>query len=122
MKSRELNKMNKIMAAWETLTPTASFGGYTLAQFKAKLQPVFDQQSRLAGLNSQVTDARNQQQVAIVDCHAAMLLVVNAVKGDPAQGEDSSLYAAMGYVRKSDRKSGLARKAVKTAVATAMAA
>ena len=36
--------------------------------------------------------------------------VVDSVKGDPAYGEDSDLYAAMGYVRKSARKSGLTRK------------
>jgi hypothetical protein len=32
------------------------------------------------------------------------------VTGDPAFGPDSSLYEAMGYVRKSERKSGLTRK------------
>jgi hypothetical protein len=36
--------------------------------------------------------------------------VVNAVKGDPKFGDDSDLYDAMGYVRKSARQSGLSRK------------
>ena len=36
-------------------------------------------------------------------------LVVNAVKGDPTAGEDSDLYEQMGYVRKSERASGLRR-------------
>lgn len=35
--------------------------------------------------------------------------VVNSVKGDPAQGENSALYASFGYIRKVDRKSGLTR-------------
>jgi hypothetical protein len=35
--------------------------------------------------------------------------VVNSVKGDPAFGENSALYASFGYVRKDDRKSGLTR-------------
>ena len=39
-----------------------------------------------------------------------MNLMVNGVKGDPDFGEDSDLYEAMGYVRKSERKSGLTRK------------
>ena len=34
-------------------------------------------------------------------------LVVNAVKGDLDEGEDSDLYEAMGYTRKSERASGL---------------
>ena len=32
------------------------------------------------------------------------------LKADPTEGDDSALYKAMGYVRKSDRKSGLTRK------------
>ena len=35
--------------------------------------------------------------------------MVNAVKGDPDEGEDGELYEAMGYVRKSERRSGLSR-------------
>jgi hypothetical protein len=42
-------------------------------------------------------------------------LVVNGVVGDPTFGPDSALYEAMGYVRKSERKSGLTRKGKKTA-------
>ena len=37
--------------------------------------------------------------------------VVNSVKGDPAFGENSALYASFGYIRKDDRKSGLTRNA-----------
>jgi hypothetical protein len=36
--------------------------------------------------------------------------IVNAVKGDPEEGEDGELYSAMGYVRRSDRSSGLTRR------------
>jgi hypothetical protein len=36
--------------------------------------------------------------------------IVNAVKGEPNYGDDSDLYAGMGYVRKSARASGLSRK------------
>jgi len=45
-------------------------------------------------------------------------LVVNAVKGDPNYGDDSDLYDAMGYTRRSERASGLTRNAkAKPAVA-----
>ena len=47
-----------------------------------------------------VTDAATMETV---------LGVVNSVKGDPEEGEDSALYEALGYVRKSERKSGLKR-------------
>ena len=37
--------------------------------------------------------------------------MVNAVRGDIGYGEDSALYKALGYVPKSERKSGLRRLA-----------
>lgn len=37
-------------------------------------------------------------------------LIVNGVISDPNFGPDSALYEALGFVRKSDRKSGLTRK------------
>jgi hypothetical protein len=37
-------------------------------------------------------------------------LVVNSVRGTPGFGRNSPLYSAFGYVRKSERKSGLTRK------------
>ena len=46
---------------------------------------------------------------------AEVLLVVNSVKGDQAEGEDGELYAAFGYVRKSERKTGKTNKPSKKA-------
>ena len=36
------------------------------------------------------------------------------MKGDPEYGDDSDLYDAMGYTRKSERQSGLSRKKLAT--------
>jgi hypothetical protein len=111
------NETSDIINAWSTLAPTASFGGMTLAQYKAKVQPTFDTRSAIAVIEAQRTsalDARDDADAATVPVN---LLVVNAVKGDPAHGEDSDLYEAMGYVRKSARKSGLTRKAIALAAA-----
>ncbi|MFM2242516.1 MAG: hypothetical protein RLZ97_1371, partial [Verrucomicrobiota bacterium] len=36
--------------------------------------------------------------------------VVDGVKGTPGFGQDCALYRAFGYVRKSERKTGLTRK------------
>ena len=73
--------------------------------------------SRLGKLDAQTTSAHDARDAADVVTTQVNQLVVNAVKGDPAHGEDSDLYEAMGYVRKSARKSGLTRK--KAAVAAA---
>ncbi len=111
MAKREVNKVKQVVSAWETLAPTKTFGGYTLEQFKAKVQPSFDLRDSLATLDSQSVDVITRRDDSDSESNDAALLVINGVKGDPAHGEDGPLYAAMGYTRKSDRQSGLARKA-----------
>ena len=108
---------SKIINAWQTLAPDATFAGMTLAQFTAKVQPTFDTRTAIGKLEAQTTSAHDARDAADTVTTQVNQLVVNAVKGDPAHGEDSDLYEAMGYVRKSARKSGLTRK--KAAVATA---
>jgi hypothetical protein len=64
----------------------------------------------LSDLRKQATDSR----LLRVDADTASMelaqFVVNSVKGDPEEGENSGLYAEMGYTPKADRRSGLTRK------------
>ncbi len=102
---------NTIINAWTTLAPAASFGGMTLAQYKAKVQPSFDARAQIKTLDDQMTAAINTRDDADSVTTATNSKVVKGVVGDPNFGDDSNLYEAMGYVRKSERKSGLSRKA-----------
>jgi hypothetical protein len=102
-------RINEVLNAWQTLRPEKSFAGLSLAQFKTKIQPSTDSRVSIATLENQLLAAQNQRDDADKASLATISLVVNAVKGDPAEGEDGQLYEAMGYVRKSERKSGLSR-------------
>jgi hypothetical protein len=104
------NDTTTIITAWSTLAPAASFGGMTLTQFKAKVQPSFDARTALEAIEVQQTSALDTRNTADVVTSATNQLVVNGVKGDPNYGDDSELYDAMGYVRKSARRSGLTKK------------
>jgi hypothetical protein len=107
---RTVNKLQKLIDAWTTIRPTKSFGGMTLEQFKAQVQPSLAARDQLVTLRNQATDNRTQRQQSDGASLGLAQLVVNSVKGDPAEGENGSLYAAMGYVPKSARRSGLTRK------------
>jgi hypothetical protein len=111
MAKKTVEKLGQVITAWSTLAPTKTFGGYTLEQFKAKVKPSLDIREQIAVLESQMLDAITQRDDSDAVSNEAMLLVVNAVKGDPEHGENGALYSAMGYIRKSERQSGLARKA-----------
>lgn len=108
-------KVQRTLAAWQTLRPEKSYAGMTLAQFQAKVQPVVDSHTQVETLRDQLRQARDTRRLSSLTSNATTKLVVNAVKGDPQDGEDSPFYAALGYVQASARKSGLIRKANQTA-------
>ena len=105
------DRLKQIISAWERLRPDKRFAGMTLAAFKSKIQPSLDARAVIAGLESQMTVAVAQRSVADANSAAAAQLVVNAVKGDPEEGEDGELYETMGYVPKSEQQSGSHRNA-----------
>ena len=101
---------NKITKAWEEFAKDTLFGKMTLGQYKAKVKPSLDARDTIKSLETQMTAAINAREDADVVTVATNQIVVNGVVGDVEFGEDSDLYEAMGYVRKSERKTGLTRK------------
>jgi hypothetical protein len=75
----------------------------TLAQYKTKVPPSFDARAKIAALEDQLTSAQAARDSADAVTNDTNQKVVNGVKGDPNYGDDSDLYDAMGYVRKSER-------------------
>ena len=103
-------RLNDITEAWRSLRASKTFAGMTLQQFETAIKPSLDARAKIADCENQLTAAQSARDIADLASNETALLIVNAVKGDPDEGEDGELYASMGYVRKSERKSGL-RKA-----------
>jgi hypothetical protein len=103
-------KLNTVVEAWKTLRPAKKFGGMTLEEFQNKVKPSLDARAELDRLDKQMTAQMDLRDDADKASAAELALVVNGVKSDREEGEDGELYEAMGYVRKSERKTGLTRK------------
>jgi phospholipase/lecithinase/hemolysin len=103
-------KLQKVIDAWMTIRPTKTFSGLTLEQFKAQVQPSLAARDQLTVLGNQTTDSRMQRRLSDDASLTLAQQVVSSVKGDPAEGGNGPLYAAMGYVPKSMKASGLTRK------------
>jgi hypothetical protein len=100
-------RIETIKEAWNSLRKQKPFAGMTLAQFATAIQSSFDARAKIKDCENQLTAAPSEREAADAANNEIALLVVNAVKGDLTEGEDGELYAAMGYVRKRERKSGL---------------
>jgi hypothetical protein len=103
--------LDAVIAGWEEHAATASFGGLTLAQFKAKVKPSLDARTEIETVERQLAGLRVDRNNADVVSEEIAASVVNSVEGDLTFGENSALYASFGYIRKNDRKSGLIRPA-----------
>ena len=107
-------KIERMLNAWRTLAPDKTFGGMTLAQFESTgVGPARAARQRIDDLNDQLTQALATREQADDTFATKAQLVTSGVLADPTEGPDSPLYAAFGYTRKSERKSGLTRKGTK---------
>ena len=111
---RSLEKILRAVQAWETHRPKKSFAGMTLAEFKDKVQPSAEIRTELDTLRSQVEEAVRRRREADLTSTDACSKLVNAVRGDFNEGDDSPFYKALGYTPRSERKSGLHRSSQPT--------
>jgi uncharacterized small protein (DUF1192 family) len=111
-------KIQKVLTAWRNLRPAKSFSGLTVDEFAKRVAPSDITRETIARLENELTAAQNQRDEADATGVTIAQAVINAVKGDLQEGEDGELYEAMGYVRKSERKSGLHRSAKANGTAT----
>lgn len=103
-------KYTRFLEAWTTLAPDKTFGGVTLAEFTAQVGKSNAPRQTLIELAdekiNQETNRDNEDSITMKLCER----VKNGVVADPDFGDDSALYESFGYIRKSERKSGLTRK------------
>ncbi len=89
----------------------------TLAEFETATASLGQSLQRLQSLDAQYAAELKARGEADAGVRETMRIVANAVRGNPAFGEDSRLYRAMGFVPLSERQSGLTRKTRATAPA-----
>lgn len=103
-------KLDDAKQAWSKLRPGKSFSGLTLEQFDALIKPSYDVRAEIADAELRLQSANARRVNADAASLEIVRRIVNAVKSDPEEGKDGELYAAMGFVRRSDRSSGLTRR------------
>ena len=103
--------------AWRELAAEESFGGMTVAEFEAATAEMETVRKRIITVETTLTGLRMDRDRADQAARELFIQVAHGVRGNLSYGEDSALYRGMGYVRKSERKSGLRRKTKKPTAA-----
>jgi hypothetical protein len=110
-----------IKAGWLKYAASAQFGGLTEAQYEAKIKPSYDIRAQIDDLEKTLGQLISDRDAADTVTDKTNQSVVKGIVGDVNYGDDSDLYGACGYVRKSDRATGLTRKNSTVAKAAAAA-
>jgi len=105
------DRVLEVIGAWDRKCPKKRFYSYSLEEFKARAKPFLAAREEIARLESLMAHA-----VSKLETEARMLRpevrgVVNAVMGDREEGgENGELYAAMGFIPRAARATGLVRR------------
>ncbi len=103
-------KIDQTIHTWESACPEQAFADMSLAQYKAEMQKARDAQAKFDLAEVQWQTARQERNAAYAQAVKLTNGVASSVKGHPKFGEDSAVYAGLGYVPASARSSGLTRK------------
>ena len=112
--NRMIERIEMFKAAWLENGPDASFAGMTYAEFEEATKAPEGLGDEVLALRQKMGHKRVETQAAIAEAAELLDLVANSVKGTQGFGSDSALYRAFGYVRKSERKTGLTRKGLQS--------
>jgi hypothetical protein len=105
-----VNRLGNFMQSWKTHAPEAEFGGMSLEEFANATNDSLRYRKEIAALETRLKGLKAKRDDADKASMGMMDLVVNSVRGTPGFGPNCGLYRALGYVTKSERKSGLVRK------------
>ena len=104
------SRRERFRTAWAPLAPAETFAGLALNEFTADTSAVVSVREEIDATKAKLAGLYLQREQADAETRNTMQLVINSVRGNPAFGEDSALYRAMGFVPKSERDSGLSRR------------
>jgi hypothetical protein len=108
-----LLRVEAVDSAWSTMCPEETFFGHTLEQYRVKIKPMYEVRAEMTDLDTRWTGLKAQRQDVDDMGNRLAKNIVGAVRSHPKHGDDSPVYAAMGFTRESERGGG--RKRVRPA-------
>ena len=103
-------KYTRFLNALKTLAPNKTFGGVAVSAFETQTEKSDAPRERIAAKYDEIKQDEVERDPEALVTMKMCEMIKNGVVADPEYGDDSALYEALGYIRKSDRKSGLTRK------------
>lgn len=102
-------KRAQFLSSWAEFAQNKSFAGMTLAEFEVKSMEPLNVRKDLGDARTKVGGLLLKREKADDTLNEDLLLIAHAIRADKDLGEDCPLYRSLGFVPKSERKSGRRR-------------
>lgn len=103
-------RVTQMNDAWAGGAPDAVFGGISQPQFDTKIKAADAADKEIDDLEAALSLKKQSREGLYADLYEDSVKILAGLKGDHRFGDDHPLVDAMGFVRDSERKSGLTRK------------
>lgn len=103
-------RVTKMSNAWAQGASTVAFKGITQTSFQADIVAAATDDQEIAEMETQIRMRKTNRDERYRLLNEKSVKVRDGVEGNENFGPEHPLYEAMGFVRPSDRKSGLTRK------------
>lgn len=109
-KKKIMERAVQMNSAWEEGAPGVTFKGVKQSDLDQKITSIEAKENERATVAAHLDMLDSEIENMYKDLDNTTVNVGDGVRGDTNYGNDSPLYGAMGFIRKSERKSGLVRK------------
>jgi hypothetical protein len=103
-------RVTQMNDAWAQGASTVVFGGISQTQFDTKIKTAATADQEIDDMEAALVLKKQFRDGLYDGLNDDSVKILAGLKGDPAFGDDHPLVGAMGFVRDSERKSGLTRK------------
>ena len=112
-----LERRTIFISSWRNFAPNESFGGMTLTQFEEATAEAIAVRQKILIARTQLSGLMLDRSSADDATREAFIRVADGVRASADHGYDCPMYRALGYVPKSESKTG--RRRTKTVYVTA---
>ncbi len=105
-----MEKATMINDAWAEGSPASNFSGVKQGDYDNDIKEILSIDDEVADTRAKLKMLEDKRDDKCFALDSKSVRVANGVRGDVEFGPDSPLYGAMGFIRTSERKSGLTRK------------
>lgn len=103
-------RRDQFLKSWKEFALETTFAGMTVAEFEERSNEPIEARERIAEARTKVSGLLLDREKADQTLNDDLILIAHAIRGNKSFGEDCALYRSLGFVPKSERKSGMTRK------------